>query len=251
MVPVSLFEFVGRYSYVFFCFVIVVCCNFSLVDYAFCQAVSRYRAFDGSLAVTCAGYVVCACVALCSVFSQSAVLIDKHFPTSHKLHKLFNRHTVRVSYSCAENMKNFIRKHNNRTLTKNTTQSHTSTNNVPRTCNCQRPVECPIPGNCLTKSVVYQAEVTTNDNDETKRYIGITYYGGAQLSRQNKISWQNKLNSRQNKLNSRQNKLNSRQNKLNSRQNKLNSRKTNSTHGKNKLNSRQNKLNSRQKTENP
>ena len=59
-------------------------------------------------------------------------------------------------------------------MTKNTTQSHTSTNNVPRTCNCQRPVECPIPGNCLTKSVVYQAEVTTNDNDETKKYIGIT-----------------------------------------------------------------------------
>ena len=32
-------------------------------------------------------------------------LIDKHFPPSHKLHKLFNRHIVRVSYSCTENMK--------------------------------------------------------------------------------------------------------------------------------------------------
>ena len=71
-------------------------------------------------------------------------------------------------------MKSFIRKHNNRTLTKNTTQNRTTTNNESHTCNCQRPDECPIPGNCLAKSVVCQVEVTTNDNGETKNYLGIT-----------------------------------------------------------------------------
>ena len=29
-------------------------------------------------------------------------------------------------------------------------------------------------GKCLTKNLVYQDEVTTNDNNETKKYIGIT-----------------------------------------------------------------------------
>ena len=31
-------------------------------------------------------------------------LVTKHFPRSHKLHKIFNRNTVKVSYSCMNNM---------------------------------------------------------------------------------------------------------------------------------------------------
>ena len=31
-------------------------------------------------------------------------LVDKHFPKSNKLHKIFNRNTSKVSCSCAENM---------------------------------------------------------------------------------------------------------------------------------------------------
>lgn len=34
-------------------------------------------------------------------------LIDKHFPSSNKLHKIFNRHNVQISYSCLSNMKSF------------------------------------------------------------------------------------------------------------------------------------------------
>ncbi len=32
-------------------------------------------------------------------------VIDKHFPPNHKLHKIFNRNTVKVSYSCMNNVK--------------------------------------------------------------------------------------------------------------------------------------------------
>ena len=39
-------------------------------------------------------------------------LIDKHFPSHHKLHKIFNRNTVKVSYSCMRNVKSIITKHN-------------------------------------------------------------------------------------------------------------------------------------------
>ena len=36
-------------------------------------------------------------------------LIDKHFPKSHKLHKIFNRNNLKVSYSCTTNMGNIIK----------------------------------------------------------------------------------------------------------------------------------------------
>ena len=70
------------------------------------------------------------------------------------------------------NIKRFINKHNKRILTRNAEQNNTT--NDTRTCNCRRPDECPAAGKCLTKSVVYQADVTTKNNGERKSYIGIT-----------------------------------------------------------------------------
>ena len=39
-------------------------------------------------------------------------LFDKHFPRHHKLHKIFNRNTVKVSCSCTKNIKSIINCHN-------------------------------------------------------------------------------------------------------------------------------------------
>ena len=36
-------------------------------------------------------------------------LIDKHFPRDNNLHKIFNRNTVKVSYSCTQNMSQIIK----------------------------------------------------------------------------------------------------------------------------------------------
>ena len=33
-------------------------------------------------------------------------LIDKHFPKDHKLRKIFNRNTIKISYSCMNNTNN-------------------------------------------------------------------------------------------------------------------------------------------------
>ena len=101
-------------------------------------------------------------------------LIDKHFLPSNKLSKLFNRHTVRVSYSCSENLESFISKHNKKTLKSQTKHANTTDTTNTRQCNCRQAEECPINGKCLSKSVVYQAEVTTADNKETSVYIGVT-----------------------------------------------------------------------------
>jgi hypothetical protein len=35
-------------------------------------------------------------------------IIDKHFPSHDKLHKIFNRNTVKVNYSCMSNVKSII-----------------------------------------------------------------------------------------------------------------------------------------------
>ena len=39
-------------------------------------------------------------------------LVEKHFPREHKLHKIFNKNTLKVSYSCSQNMTQIINSHN-------------------------------------------------------------------------------------------------------------------------------------------
>jgi hypothetical protein len=93
-------------------------------------------------------------------------LIDKHFPHSTRLHKIFNRNTVKVSYSCMTNIKNTISNHNRHLLVRK--------NKSFDGCNCRTKDECPLDGNCLTKSIVYKAEITSTDVGETKEYIDMT-----------------------------------------------------------------------------
>ena len=40
-------------------------------------------------------------------------LVDKLFPRTHRLHKIFNRNTIKVSYSCVSNVQQLIKKHKN------------------------------------------------------------------------------------------------------------------------------------------
>ena len=68
-------------------------------------------------------------------------LIDKYFPSHHKLHKLFNQNNVKISYSCMPNVKSIINKHNKTVL-------DPPTNNSERTCNCINKEKCPLQENC-------------------------------------------------------------------------------------------------------
>ena len=72
-----------------------------------------------------------------SIAREFLQLIDKHFPPNNKLHKLFNRHTIRVSYSCSENMKSFINRHNKTILEKHNQQTTPTNTNDSRLCNCR------------------------------------------------------------------------------------------------------------------
>ena len=43
-------------------------------------------------------------------------LVDRHFPINHTYHNLFNRKTLKISYSCMNNVKCIIQSHNKRIL---------------------------------------------------------------------------------------------------------------------------------------
>ena len=67
-------------------------------------------------------------------------LVDKHFPKDHKLRKIFNRNTIKISYSCMNNTKQIIDNHNKRILTASIQTDDTAAaatiNN--KTCNCRQ-----------------------------------------------------------------------------------------------------------------
>ena len=69
-------------------------------------------------------------------------LIVKHFPKHHRYHKIFNKNTINLSYSCMQNMGNIITKHNNNLLFRSFEQP-------TRMCNCRDKASCPVDGNCL------------------------------------------------------------------------------------------------------
>ena len=92
-------------------------------------------------------------------------LLDKHFPRTHKLHKIFNRNTVKVSYGCTNNVSQIIKSHNNKVLNKNEKK--------PPKCNCRNKDQCPLNGNCQIESVMYNCDIKSNSTP-TKKYIGIT-----------------------------------------------------------------------------
>ena len=103
-------------------------------------------------------------------------LVDKHFPKNHMLRKIFNRNTIKISYSCMNNTKQIIDNHKKRILTASIqaddTAAATTINN--KTCNCRQKNACPLDGNCLQPSVIYQATVTRKENNTTETYIGLT-----------------------------------------------------------------------------
>ena len=91
-------------------------------------------------------------------------MLEKHFPADHKFRKLFNKHTVKLSYSCMPSMSSVIHKHNKSIL--NATKEPES-----RKCNCPRNSTCPLDGNCLQRNLIYKAAVSSGD--DTKFYYGL------------------------------------------------------------------------------
>ena len=91
-------------------------------------------------------------------------LINKHFPTHHKLHKICNKFNVKLSYSCMPNMMSIINNHNKKLL-------HPHTNDKDLPCNCKNLHDCPLNEKCRTKSIIYKASISA-PNSPTQHYFG-------------------------------------------------------------------------------
>ena len=90
-------------------------------------------------------------------------LLDQHFPKSRKLHAIFNRKTVKVSYSWTQNMSSMIKSHNKKVINKDVKES--------KLCNCRVKSECPLNGQCQATDIIYQCTVLSPDKPN-KLYLG-------------------------------------------------------------------------------
>ena len=81
-------------------------------------------------------------------------LVRKHFPRSHKFNKIFKLNTIKISYSTMPNVKNLIKQHNSKILSKEEDKTE-------RSCNCTIKESCSFSRKCLHLCMVYMTEVTT------------------------------------------------------------------------------------------
>ena len=92
-----------------------------------------------------------------------------------------------VSYSCMENMKSIINKHNKKVLSNNNNQDNESL------FNCRSKQQCPLNNNCLSSSIIYNTQITTTDNKTTpKNNIGLTEGTFKQRFNQHKVTFRHR-----------------------------------------------------------
>ena len=90
--------------------------------------------------------------------------LDRHFRKQYRLYKIFNRNNVKVSYSCAENMCNFISCHNKILLNSRT--------GIIKSLHSINKDECRLNGQCLSQGIAYKCITSTSINPD-KTYLGI------------------------------------------------------------------------------
>ena len=86
-------------------------------------------------------------------------LINKYFPKSRKLPKIFNRNAMKVSYSCMQNMSKIYKGHNSKITSKACNQL--------TLCKCRVKEECSMDGKSQTMYPVYDCRVTSPEPPKT------------------------------------------------------------------------------------
>ena len=92
-------------------------------------------------------------------------LLNKHFPPTCLLYKIFNKNTIKISYGCMPNFISQINRHNKKLLNPNT--------NKDPPCNCRSQISCPLNGKCRASNIIYKATIKY-ENETPKEYIGST-----------------------------------------------------------------------------
>ena len=90
----------------------------------------------------------------------------KHFPNGNPLHKIFNKNTLKVSYSCMGNMASITSSHTRTILNPDVSLEYG--------CNCRSKNECPLQNKRLNPKIVSRSNVENDINDEKKLYFGFS-----------------------------------------------------------------------------
>ena len=96
-------------------------------------------------------------------------IIDELVPV--ELKQIMNRNTIKISYRCMPNVKNHIDRHNAKLLNQDTNNNEDQRDS----CNCQisKKQDCPLPGRCTSKDVVYKSTVERLDDNSEETYTGL------------------------------------------------------------------------------
>ena len=96
-------------------------------------------------------------------------MLDRYFLKSHKLHKIFNRNNIKISYNSLPNFASIINWHNKKIINNNIQKTSAPT------CNSRSKTSCPVNGDCLQSSLVYicKADIPNIIENHT-HYIGLT-----------------------------------------------------------------------------
>ena len=90
-------------------------------------------------------------------------LLNKHFPPSNSLHKIFNFSTIKVSYCCTQNVANIIKSYKKRLISSN--------NQIILPCNCRKKEECPLEEKCRVNDIVHKC-IAPATGFPNKVYLG-------------------------------------------------------------------------------
>ena len=96
-------------------------------------------------------------------------LLHVYFPPGHKLHKILNRNTIKISCSCALNMNQIIINHSQEIVTRNEIKD-----TEKKECNCRQGKTCTLGRKYFTSGAIYQATLTRKANDKHETFIGLT-----------------------------------------------------------------------------
>ena len=97
-------------------------------------------------------------------------IVDNNFPPHHRYAKIFNKNTLKLSYSCMPNFKTIIASHNSKLLEKHRNQG--KVHQHIKSCSCSNKTKCPLENKCMEKSLVYEATISTSTGPF--KYIGIS-----------------------------------------------------------------------------
>ena len=86
-------------------------------------------------------------------------LVKKHFLCNNIFYKIFNKNTVKISYSCLRNIPSIIASHN-KSILRPKAKEHG--------CNCRNKESYPLQNQCLTPNVIYEATVVNNSGNEKR-----------------------------------------------------------------------------------